>query len=130
MPSFSLRFSSFPTGLRQRIATASRREMADRARKLNGKFCEHLESRRWLSLHRFDDMTELMKETRSLYKAWDTLDDVLLNDVEIRSRTNRTVEFWRRNKLAQLRLMIGEDAYNLGRMPPPVPLWAFVEIDR
>src|SRR5262249_32657542 len=57
---------------------------------------------------------EALAEAERLYKVWDAVRDA-------------ASEFYyvsvRRQALAQVRQMIGDDAYHKGQLPPPIPGW-------
>jgi hypothetical protein len=64
---------------------------------------------------------EVLEETRELFEVWNTLDDAQQGYYD---------EAFRRRKLARLRELLGPADYYAGRLPPPVPVWRFEEIDR
>jgi hypothetical protein len=61
-----------------------------------------------------------MQETEHLYQVWDTVRD---------ARCDYYYVTVRRQALKKLRKMLGVDDYYFGKLPPPVPLWRFQEID-
>jgi hypothetical protein len=79
----------------------------------------HLESWRLLAPHHAEEIGEALGETRRLYWIWDKLDDAW-GSCAGESR-------W--EALRELRSLLGDEAYFWGRMPPPVPLGRFQEID-
>jgi hypothetical protein len=85
----------------------------------NRAYQAHLESQRLFATHHADEMNAVLRETRLLYWAWDKLDDAWTSCTEAA----------RWDALGHLRCLLGNDAYCRGRMPPPVPLWRFQEID-
>lgn len=60
-----------------------------------------------------------LTETDQLYMIWDAVRDI-------------KSEFYyvsiRRTRLAELRKVLGEEAYYAGRLPPHVPIWRFNQI--
>ena len=85
----------------------------------NRAYQAHLESRRLLAQHHAEEISAVLWETRLLYWTWDKLDDAWASCTEAA----------RWDALGDLRVLLGDDAYYSGRMPPPVPLWRFQEID-
>jgi hypothetical protein len=57
---------------------------------------------------------EALAETERLYKVWDAVRDACSEFYYVSVR---------RQALAQVRLMIGDDAYHKGQLPPPTPGW-------
>lgn len=64
-------------------------------------------------------VTETLKESEMLWKAWDLLDDA----------RNEMFSIPRRRKaLGELLSIIGPEAFERGEMPVAVPLWRFREV--
>jgi hypothetical protein len=95
------------------------REVAQAYLALNRSYQAHLEARCLLGPHRAEQVREAWRETRHLYQVWDKLDDAW-------GSCTKAVRW---DALLELRVLLGDDAYFRGRMPPPVPLWHFEEID-
>lgn len=95
------------------------REAVLAARRFNREYAAHLRHRLALQPHYAEVIRAALGETEALYRIWDALDDAqIMQSAECR---------WA--ALSQLRELLGEPAYTLGRMPPPVPLGRFQEID-
>jgi hypothetical protein len=62
-----------------------------------------------------------LDQARDCYQPWDLLEDA---QAEWRDPACRL------EMLEALRDLIGPEAYYTGRMPPPVPLWHWREVDR
>lgn len=94
------------------------RQMVQEFRAFNQAYQRHLEGD--LALFPYHgEARESLREARLLYLVWDALDDAQIRHcLEAR---------W--EALLDLRRLIGDDAYFRGRMPPPVPLRRFVEVD-
>lgn len=88
--------------------------------RLNWSYQESLKARRWLSRHRWDEMTEALDETQKLYQVWELVRDAVSTDRN-----------WacRRRALLRLREAIGPEAYYSGELPPCLPLWRFSDLD-
>jgi hypothetical protein len=67
-----------------------------------------------------DAMREAVLETDQLYRVYDAVRD---------ARCEYYYVHFRRQALAQLRDMIGVEAFYSGKLPPPVPTWRFRSID-
>jgi len=85
----------------------------------NRGYQAHLESCRLLAPHHAEEINAVLRDTRLLYWTWDKLDDAW----------GSCTEAARWEALRELRCLLGDDGYYWGRMPPPVPLWRFQEID-
>ena len=85
------------------------------------------EHRDWLAfqadwhLSAQEEMAEWQIEAAWCWRVWDHLEDAG-NPVMDKN--------WRRKYLGRLRHQIGREAYEAGRMPPPVPVWRFSPADR
>jgi hypothetical protein len=95
-------------------------EQAHHAWVFNSLYREQMEARRAFQRHRYDEITRALEEAAQLARAWD--------QVWI-ARCEGCSDRRRRLALKGLRELIGPEDYYAGRMPPPVPLWRFVEID-
>jgi hypothetical protein len=95
------------------------REVVQEYLAFNRSYQVHLESRRLLAPHHADAISAVLRDTRLLYWTWDKLDDAWTGCTDAA----------RWAALGDLRSLLGDDAYYWGRMPPPVPLWRFEEID-
>ena len=86
----------------------------------NRSYRENVVSRRSMTLGAGETYDAALHETDQLYEVWDALND---------ARCDYYYVVYRRQALKKLRKLVGEDAYYSGRLPPPVPLWRFEEID-
>jgi hypothetical protein len=86
----------------------------------NRSYRQNLTNRQPVELVRCWELRTAMQETEHLYQVWDTVRD---------ARCDYYYVTVRRQALKKLRKMLGDDAYYFGRLPPPVPLWRFQEID-
>lgn len=66
------------------------------------------------------DLLEIIEESEYLYQIYDTLDDI--------SRPNYKL-FRRRAALGKLRVLLGDDAFERGTIPPHIPVDKFIRID-
>jgi len=87
--------------------------VATSARVFNGQYQSWLRARAPLYLDKRDLAQELEAEARASYRAWDTLEDA--QDPRLPTDT-------RLLKLQRLKSLLGDQAYFVGQMPPPVPL--------
>lgn len=62
----------------------------------------------------------ILKENEHLYRIYDLLDDALRTDLSL---------FKRRQALHRLKLIIGDEDFYRGKLPPSVPIWRFSNID-
>lgn len=85
----------------------------------NRAYRKHLVDRHQLELDRAEAYEVVMVETDRLYKVWDAVRDANCSFYYV------TV---RRQAMARLREMIGEDDYRNMNLPPNVPTWRFREI--
>ena len=85
----------------------------------NRQFRERCEAHAQLSAYEAPRWYAAKEEARELYQAWDMLDDAQIES---------TCVYERRMRLKALRERIGEQAWNAGRMPPPVPLALFRQV--
>jgi len=81
---------------------------------LNRNYRQHMEAQ-----VRTDETREALSETDQLHAMWEHLRD---------ARCEYYYVTVRRQALKRLREQIGEDAYYMGRLPPPVPLHWFQQI--
>lgn len=65
-----------------------------------------------------DHWNRLAAEAERLYWVWDAVDDCQPGE-----RVER-----RRRALQQLRTLLGDEAFEAGRLPPYIPLWRFREM--
>lgn len=105
-----------------RIADQNRftvsREVAGELIMLNRGYSAHLDRMIELYPERFW-LCDARSENDQLYRAWDALRDA-------------KCEFYythvRRATLAKLKASIGDEMFDRGEMPPPVPFWRFAEV--
>jgi hypothetical protein len=95
-------------------------ETANQWLEFNRSYRQNLCLRQPVELARSVALRMAMRETDELYHIWDTVRDARCDFYYV------TV---RRQALKQLRELIGIEAYYFGRLPPPVPLWRFQEIN-
>ena len=100
-------------------------EIASEAIELNAKY------RTWLEANRpLDDHTGMwlkaMTEADALWEIWQSVAN--LHSVTDESGNEYLLEELR-NRLEELRDVMGEEAYYAGRLPPPVPIWRFQRVD-
>jgi hypothetical protein len=69
---------------------------------------------------KYDEYAEVLKEIDEAYEAWDILRD---------GTKGYYYASVRRYALKRLRTKIGDEAYNIGAMPPIVPFWRFKRIE-
>jgi hypothetical protein len=74
---------------------------------------------RHVKVYEFWEHNQIIQETAKLYQIWDTVKDTKIEYYYI------TV---RRQALKKLREELGDEAYYLRVLPPPVPLWRFQSI--
>lgn len=86
--------------------------------RFNRAFRRSLEDRQTWELDRAESLTEMIRETDQLYHVWDLARD---------ARCEWAPVAMRRTALAQLRDLIGEDAYARGELPSNVPTWRLAE---
>jgi hypothetical protein len=86
----------------------------------NRSYRQNLTNRQPVELVRCWELRAAMQETEHLYQVWDTVRD---------ARCDYYYVTVRRQALKKLRKMLGADDYYFGKLPPPVPLWRFQEID-
>jgi len=79
----------------------------------------HLQMQRLIYVHRCNQLTEMIAETRQLYQVWECV-----------RRANSPNESWalRRRMLQRLRDSIGEEAYYANKLPSWVPWWHFQQV--
>jgi hypothetical protein len=73
-----------------------------------------------LQTHQEGWLTRALAETDALAGVWEALVD---------TQDPCGSESWRRQRLGDLRDLLGPQAYAAGVLPPPVPLWLFQKID-
>jgi hypothetical protein len=86
----------------------------------NRSFRQHLCLRRPVEHSRLGEIQDAVREADELYHIWDTVRD---------TRCQYYYVTVRRQALKKLRDMLGAEAYYSGRLPPPVPLWRFHEMN-
>lgn len=82
--------------------------------KLNRDYQEHLQVRQHL-YPGSTSISQAMNDAKELHRAWDALDDA--------TRTTFGLA-WKRRGLMRLREIIGQEAFDRGYMPSPLPQWA------
>lgn len=112
-------FAMFPGVSQGDLARFPSRDAVIFSREFNRSFISNLSLQQSLQLHHWWEYDERIKAANGAYAAWDALDDAHL----AQSRFDLAYH------LDKLRKVIGDEAYYSGRMPPPVPLCAFREID-
>jgi hypothetical protein len=95
-------------------------EIANQLLAFNRSYRQHLCLRQPVELARSAELRSAMRESDELYHIWDTVRD---------ARCDYYYVTVRRQALKKLRDLIGAEAYYFGRLPPPVPLWRFQEIN-
>lgn len=73
--------------------------------------------RRWNN-----DLWDDLRYAERAYEAWDLLDTIQ------RLSANSTSRDGNRDRLGELKCLIGEEAFREGRMPAVVPWWRFREV--
>ena len=81
----------------------------------SNEYKTHAIARQEWEIGKWDYWQMVIEETNTLHDCWDALEDVKLN-----YKTEITCD-----KLKKLKNLIGEDNYQRGIMPPPVPIWRF-----
>lgn len=97
----------------------------------------HLEYRRHLPRDSYHDLRNWywLCEAHRCREAWGILEEIQATEIGSRWEGSgeltrpRNSERVRRQKLGELRDLIGRKDYHAGRMPPPVPLWRYVCLD-
>jgi hypothetical protein len=85
----------------------------------NRAYRRNLESRRAIDRDRGAVLHDATREADHLYRVWDAVREARCDIYYIPVR---------RLALKHLREMIGDLAYQSGQLPPPVPLWRFVDL--
>ncbi len=104
-----------------RIADAMRfpdRESVNEQIRFNRAYRKTLDNRQILETDRATELQTAVRETDRLYCVWDSVRDARCDFYYV------TV---RRHALKKLRDSLGEDAYNVGDLPPVVPTWRFAD---
>ncbi len=83
----------------------------------NRAYRSHLECRQGVEMHRWWYWEEVLTETDYLYHCWTALSAARGDEGQD--------EESRREGLRRLRVLVGEEAYFQGAMPPCVPVWRF-----
>jgi hypothetical protein len=97
------------------------RDVASRAMQFNRTYRRHVELRQMWELHRWWYWQEVRNETDYVYRCWDYLHAA-------QGGEGGDESYWRRS-LMRLRDLIGDEAYYLGAMPPPAPVWRFHSVE-
>lgn len=97
------------------------REECWRCMAFNHEFRNYVQDKRELELDRWGIYDKILRENAFLYNVYDIAYDA--------KNTNKTIVD-RRNSLACLKLLLTEDEWNTGTLPPCVPLWRFNESNR
>lgn len=91
----------------------------ENGKNLNWNYLLFLEAKQSLELFRQEQLNPVITETKRLYQVWGTLTydhgDICATSM--------------REKLNDLRRLIGDKAYYEGRLPLPVPIWSFQPLD-
>ena len=88
---------------------------------LNWSYQESLKARRWVTRHRWDEITEAIEEAQRLYQFWESV-----REAQSRDRS------WAGRRRALMRLrddLLGPAAYYRRAFPPSLPIWRFAEVD-
>ncbi len=85
----------------------------------NRAYHKHLSTRLAFELDREQQITAAMRETDELYRIYDATRDAACEFYYV------TV---RRHALDKLKMLIGNEAYLRGELPPCVPIWKFNEL--
>jgi hypothetical protein len=86
----------------------------------NRQFRKHLESTSLIESHRANYFGQAMQETDRLYQIWDSVRDARCDFYYV------TV---RRQAMKKLKMLIGNEAYFSGELPPYIPTWRFQEMN-
>ena len=92
----------------------------NRAMEFNRRYAAHLAARRDFELDRAAVLDAAIRETDRLYRVWDAARD---------ARTDFYYVTVRRAALARLRDLVGDEAFQAGRLPTPVPTQLFNEMN-
>ncbi len=85
----------------------------------NRAYRRNLESRRAIDRDRGPIIHDATREADRLYQVWDAVREARCDIYYVPVR---------RKALKRLREVLGDVAYQSGQLPPPVPLWRFVDI--
>lgn len=85
---------------------------------LNRRYRDHLFGRLAWEQDRAGMIGLVIEENERLYQVWNLADDAVQPYFGVVKR---------RTALRKLRELLGEDDYQAGRLPPPVPVWRFNE---
>jgi hypothetical protein len=88
------------------------------ARDFNRAVYASLQGQQLMRRHLWWEYQEILDGCNQSFRAWDALDDAQSGSCGPRA-----------DALERLRLLIGDEAYYAGRMPPAVPYWLLPEID-
>lgn len=94
------------------------RKLVNELLAFNRAYRKHLTERHSLEQDRAEVIEGVLVEVDDCYKIWDALRD---------ARTDFYYVTVRRQAMARLKCLVGEDAWHRGEWPPPVPTWRFEE---
>jgi hypothetical protein len=97
------------------------KEIASEAMKFNRAYRVHLTARQVYELHNYWEIQEAITETDYLFHCWDWL-------AAGQGGEGRDESYWR-TSFERLKELIGDEAFNAGRMPPNVPYHRFSYIN-
>jgi hypothetical protein len=92
------------------------RKLVDQQIGFNRAYHKELTEQIELDRVRKDELREALEETDQLFRIWDALRD---------AQTDHYMITYRRQALAQLRELMGLEAFVGGQMPPALPIWRF-----
>jgi hypothetical protein len=95
-----------------------RRQQIEDFLKFNCSYRNELAARLALDVIRADELKAALQESEQLHRTWNTLKDAQCHYLYVLAR---------RQALKELRDRIGLEAFYSGCLPPPVPVWRFVE---
>jgi len=84
----------------------------------NRRYRSVLSDRRMLERDREETLSNAIAETDSLYRCWDLARNARCDSYYVVNR---------RKALSRLKVMLGEEDYATGSLPPNVPTWLFVD---
>jgi hypothetical protein len=84
----------------------------------NRNYRDSVNDRLHIDMVHIDELNTILVETDQLHQVYDTL---------CQARTAYHLVSYRRQALAQLRDLVGVEAYYTGQLPPHVPLWRIPE---
>lgn len=86
----------------------------------NRAYRAYLEGQVFARPHHQEEIGEAIAECDALYQAYDLARD---------AACEHYYTYVRREALKKLKNLLGEEAYDSGELPPPVPVWRFTSLD-